>query len=156
MSNVVFLPARLFLLSSSRLFHTPLAPKPRCGSVLAVTLSLAISIAASGIDSSTRVSWMLLQCAMQQRRPIPIERRGGETHTRTNNPTKPPYKSQHGGRTHWQEECAQFVHVRVQNRNVQPLYFYHYPGHPLISSIKPRSPSTHHRMQSAHFTACQA
>ena len=114
---------------------------------------VTISVLTSGVDSSTRVSWMLLQCAFGDGDDsVPILRRGDETHTRTNNVYRTPFTITDGGRTLWQEEYQ----VRVQNRNVQPLYFYHYPGHPLINSIKPRSPSTRHRMQSAQFTAYSA
>ena len=84
------------------------------------------------------VSWMLLQCSPRRRRPVPIERRGDETLTRTeNNPTNPLYKNSRGMNSLVRNVCQ----VRVQNKNVQPLYFNHCPGHPLIISIKPRLPS---------------
>ena len=119
-----------------------------------VTFRSLISVVASEVDSSTQVSWMLLQCALRRRRPVPICRRGDERHTRTYNTTKPPFTTcTEWGTNNWQEEDAKSVHVRVQNRNVQPLYFNHCPGRPLINSIKPRSPSTRHRMRSAQFTA---
>ena len=121
--------------SLPRLFHAPLAPKPNLWK-----RDVGVSAFAARLDFRCRVqsrqlnslSWMLLGCAGRQRHGVPIEWRGDETHTNTNNPTKPPYKSQHGGMNALAGRVCQ---VRVQNRNVQPLYFNHRPGHPLIISI---------------------
>ena len=78
-------------------------------------------------------------------RPNGVETRHTRTQTILQNPLT---------RTAWGTNAlaGRVCQVCVQNRNVQPLYFNHYPRHPLIISIKPRSPFTRHRMRSAQFT----
>ena len=76
------------------------------------------------------VSWMLLQCSLRRWRPVPTERRGDETHTRTNNSTKPPY------RTAWGMN-ALVSQVRVQKTGMYKPRSYN-PRHPLLITLATR------------------
>ena len=55
-----------------------------------ITFLLVISVVESRVDSSTRVSWILLQCALRLRRPVPICWRGDETHSHEQQDYKTP------------------------------------------------------------------
>ena len=125
--------------SSSRLFHTPLAPKPRCGSVFSGSFFACYLSRRVRSRQLNSVSWMLLQCAARRRRPVPIERRGGETTGTLTISTEPPYNIQVGYERTVQEECATAFSVQCsQNRNVQATF------------ISPRTPITHHTSNPNH------
>ena len=95
--------------------------------------SLVILITASRVGSSPRVSWMLLQCALQRRRPVPIERRGGEAHKNTNNfSTNPLYNIQVGDERTDRKSVLSRSSSCSESRNVQP------------QSYPSRTPMTHH------------
>ena len=72
--------------SLPRLFHAPLAPKPNLWkrdvgvSAFAARLYFRRRVRSRQLNS---LSWMLLQCAGRQRRGVPIEWRGDETHSNT-------------------------------------------------------------------------
>ena len=119
--------------SLPRLFLTPLAPKPSCGSAdfsFAARYNLRRRVQSRQLNlSELDVASMYLATAT--RCPDRMAWRRG-THTNINSTTKPPYKPQRGGAN---SLAGRVSRVHVQNRNVQPLYFNHCPGHPLIITI---------------------
>ena len=168
----VFPPALLFPLSLSRLFLTPSAPKPSCGSVDFRHLRLSSTlIGASEVDSSTRVSWMLLRCAATTAPTGSDRGRGvGATRNQTILSTKPPYSAD-GGRTYSlaRKSTIHVLKSRMYNHcHMNPSTHY-------SSRMKPESQSSHlaqrsspigslvhvldatrYRIQQVHFTACHA
>ena len=143
LSTKRFPPALLFPLSLSRLFLTPSAPKPSCGSVVFRHLQLSSTlIGASEVDNSTRVSWMLLRCAATTAPTGSDRGRGVETTRKPNQLLQNPLTAQMGDeRIHWQGRVSM---SRSQVRNVQPLSYE--PEYPLLISNETRiiiqSPST--------------
>ena len=139
----VFPPALLFPLSLSRLFLTPSAPKPSCGSVAFRHLQLSSTlIGASEVDSSTRVSWMLLRCAATTAPTGSDRGRGVEATRNSHNTLQNPLTAQMGDeRIHWPGRVSM---SRSQVRNVQPLSYE--PEYPLLISNETRitvqSPNT--------------
>ena len=116
-----------------------------CGSVDFRHLWLSSTIiGASEVDSSTRVSWMLLRCAATSASTGSNRGRGVEATRNHNNTLQNPLTVQMGDeRIHWLGRVS--IHVlSSQSRNVQPLSYE--PEYSLLISSETRitvqSPST--------------
>ena len=129
----VFLGSSLPFVSSSRLFHTPLAPKPRCGSVVCCYLfarNLSRRVRSRQLNSCELDVTPMGDATSTTRPDLSAWRR--DTHT-NNKATKPPYKSQHWGtnslagrgctvrsRSCSKQECTTIVHMTRMSHDSSP------------------------------------
>ena len=100
---------------------------------------VTILVVVSNVDSSTRLSWMLRLCFWHYGDVVPILRRGGETHTNTNNLYKNPLTTYKWGneRTGRKSKFKSAFCV-LKSGLYKPLSCH--PGHPLLIMQETRIP----------------